>query len=31
VVTSMLTFGHVAMVAILAVGLFNSIMLPVLN
>jgi FHS family L-fucose permease-like MFS transporter len=28
VVTSMLTFGHVAMVAIIAVGLFNSIMFP---
>jgi FHS family L-fucose permease-like MFS transporter len=28
VVTSMLTFGHVAMFAILAVGLFNSIMFP---
>ena len=28
VLTSMLTFGHVAMWAILAVGLFNSIMFP---
>ena len=28
VITSMLTFGHVAMYAILAVGLFNSIMFP---
>jgi MFS transporter, FHS family, L-fucose permease len=28
VVTSMLTFGHTAMWAILAVGLFNSIMFP---
>jgi MFS transporter, FHS family, L-fucose permease len=28
VVTSMLTFGHVAMVSIIAVGLFNSIMFP---
>ncbi|MCL4548565.1 MAG: sugar MFS transporter [Bacteroidetes bacterium] len=28
VITSMLTFGHVAMWALLAVGLFNSIMFP---
>jgi len=28
VVTSMLTYGHVAMVSILLVGLFNSIMFP---
>ena len=28
VVTSMLTFGHVAMYSIIAVGLFNSIMFP---
>jgi FHS family L-fucose permease-like MFS transporter len=28
VVVSMLTFGHVAMVTIIAVGLFNSIMFP---
>lgn len=28
VITSMLTFGHVAMVTILLVGLFNSIMFP---
>jgi len=28
VVTSMLTFGHVAMITIIAVGLFNSVMFP---
>ena len=28
VVVSMLTFGHVAMVSIIAVGFFNSIMFP---
>jgi len=28
VITSMITFGHIAMYAILAVGLFNSVMFP---